>query len=213
MDVLVCLTVSGQVSPPGCCIYPLNISHNICGISSPTRVKSRRNLLSFTGGIVTPLCPVMTRSSVPDSTAQATNPGSRSPPPHRLWCQKNGKAKLVSEFQAPPLNQSLSGLNQSPPSIVVTLCVASVWILWWFSVCVEKNHTLRLHSCLSTVKSLFLPLLGHAWSWMGFSLLLMFAYICYQILVCTPPAPSLGCLQLEYAEQHVWFLRRKLFMS
>ena len=88
---------------------------NTCGISSPTRVKSRRTLLSYTGGIVTLPCPVTTRSSVPGSTAQATSPGYRSPPPHQLWCPRDGKAKLVPESQATPLNQSPSTVISHPP--------------------------------------------------------------------------------------------------
>lgn len=75
---------------------------DICSISSPTRLKSRGTLLSYIGGIVTLPCPVTTRSSVPDSTARATSPGYLSPPPHQLWCQRDGKAKLVPESQVPP---------------------------------------------------------------------------------------------------------------
>lgn len=87
-DVLFALAASGQVfflpHPVGVCVFPHLFFLNTCGVSSPTRVKSRRTLLSYTGGIVTLPCPVTTRSSVPGSTARATSPGYRSPPPHQL---------------------------------------------------------------------------------------------------------------------------------
>lgn len=114
---LVCLAVSGQVSP-GVVVCSLIFFLNTCGISSPTRVISRGTLLSYTGGIVTLPCPVTTRSSVPGSTARATSLGYRSPPPHQLWCQRDGKAKSVPELQAPPLNQSPSTvISHLPPQL------------------------------------------------------------------------------------------------
>lgn len=71
-------------------------------ISSPTRTKSHQSHRSRIDATVTPRCPVMTRSSAPGSTAQATSPGFHLPPPHRLWCQKDDKAKSVTELQPPP---------------------------------------------------------------------------------------------------------------
>lgn len=109
---------------PACVVCSLIfVFLNTCGISSPTRGKSRGTLLSYIGGIVTLPCPVTTRSSVPGSTARATSLGYRSPPPHQLWCQRDGKAKLVSECQpphppTPPPNQSLSAvISHLPPQL------------------------------------------------------------------------------------------------
>lgn len=121
-NVLFALAASGQVfflpHPVGVCVFPHLFFLNTCGVSSPTRVKSQRTLLSYTGGIVTLPCPVTTRSSVPGSTARATSPGYRSPPPHQLWCPRDGKAKLVPESQAPPLNQSPSTvISHLPPQL------------------------------------------------------------------------------------------------
>lgn len=106
-----------------CCHWPsLEVGHpcplgrtwsygNTCGVSSPTRVKSRGTLLSYTDGIVTLPCAVTTRSSVPDSTAQATSPGYRSLPPRQHWCRRDSKAKLVQELAGFPLPNRLQSIT------------------------------------------------------------------------------------------------------
>lgn len=103
---------------------------NVCDLSSPTRIKSQRSHLSHIGGTVTPPCPVTTRSSVPGSTAQATSPGFLLLPPHQLWCQKDARAKLVPELEAPPPPSVTC--NLSPPMTGVTRVFAisspHVWI-------------------------------------------------------------------------------------
>lgn len=94
---------------------------NVCDLSSPTRIKSQRSHLSHIGGTVIPPCPVTTRSSVPGSTAQATSPGFLLLPPHQLWCQKDARAKLVPELEAPPPPSVTC--NSSPPITGVTTCL------------------------------------------------------------------------------------------
>lgn len=112
---VVCLAVSVEVSQLLCVLRYFSLTLAVFP-PSPTRVKSRGNLLSFLGGIVTLPCRVTTRSSVPGSTVQATSLGYPSPPHRRLWCQRDSTAKLVTELQAPPLNRShLIVIRHLPP--------------------------------------------------------------------------------------------------
>lgn len=124
---------------------------------SPTRIKSRGTLLPYSGGIVTPPCPVTTRSSVPGSTVRATGPGSPSPPPHQLWCQRDSKAKLVTAIQAPSLIQSPLILISHLPPRFSPLCLAFPCLpfgsSWWLSVCVERD--------VESISLFSLP--GHVW--------------------------------------------------
>ncbi|XP_061742100.1 6-phosphofructo-2-kinase/fructose-2,6-bisphosphatase 2-like isoform X5 [Nerophis ophidion] len=56
-------------------------------------LKRQRTVLVCCGGIVTHLCPVTTRSSVPGCTAPEIILGCRSPPPRRRCCPRAGRAK------------------------------------------------------------------------------------------------------------------------
>lgn len=185
---------------------PWSFFLNACGISSPTRVKSRWTLLSYIGGIVTLPCPVTTRSSVPGSTVRATSPGYRSPPPHPLWCQRDGKAKLVPELQAPPPNQSPSAVISHPPTTVVTLCLAFPRLSFgssrWFSVCVENDvHGIHLSISIFLSQGMFWILNGLLSS----VVVVPVSVSRVRCLSCTTSASPLGCLRLEYAEQHAYF--------
>ena len=100
---------------------------------SPTRIRCGGNPLPLcTGGIVTPLCPVTTRSRDPGSTVLATAPGCPWQPPRPICssprCQRDSQAKLVSGPMATSINQSLNQSLQilpchtpSPPSTSLPL--------------------------------------------------------------------------------------------
>lgn len=135
----------------------VSIYCNACGVSSPTRVKSRGTLLSYTDGIVTPHCPVMTRSSDPDSTARATSRGCRSLPPRQHWCRRDSKAKLVHELAGFPPSRS-AAVGHIPPPLphrltlmpACSIPLAQLPYLWWISVhevlvCPSVCLSLRRH--------------------------------------------------------------------
>lgn len=194
---------------------PWSFFLNACGISSPTRVKSRWTLLSYIGGIVTLPCPVTTRSSVPGSTVRATSPGYRSPPPHPLWCQRDGKAKLVPELQAPPPNQSPSAVISHPPTTVVTLCLAFPRLSFgssrWFSVCVEKMTYME-----SISLSLSFSLRACFGSWMGCSLLLLWCLCPFpesDVCLAQPLLHHWAVSGLNMQNSMPTFLLRKAFMG
>lgn len=125
------------------------IQINVCDPSSPTRIKSQRSHPSHIGGTVTPPCPATTRSSVPGSTAQATSPGFLLLPPHQLWCQKDARAKLVPELEAPP--PPAVTCNLSPPITGVTRVYAISSPHVWTSFLSRDQHSPVCFSIRGTV--------------------------------------------------------------